>query len=80
MHYVEVPVTLEVTAAGGSGRSGLSYHTSDVSWRLLDDLGLIAEMPTVNYLAAVTHRTGQDWPAVDRAVFLDKARGAPDAA
>ena len=55
--------TLEVTA-GTEAEIELSYHVSGVSWRPLYDLGLVGERLTVNYLAEITQRTGEDWPAV----------------
>lgn len=67
VRFVEVSATLEVTSAA-QVEVELSYHTSDVSWRPLYDLGLTGEMLTVNYLAEITQRTGEDWPAVDLAV------------
>lgn len=67
VRFVEVSAKLEVTAAT-QAEVELSYHTSDVSWRPLYDLGLTGEVLTVNYLAEITQRTGEDWPAVDLAV------------
>lgn len=67
VQFVEVSAILEVTAAT-QAEVELSYHTSGVSWRPLYDLGLTAEVLTVNYLAEITQRTGEDWPAVDLAV------------
>ncbi len=61
--YTDVSATLEVTA-GTEAEIELSYHVSGVSWRPLYDLGLAGEKLTVNYLAEITQRTGEDWPAV----------------
>jgi uncharacterized protein (TIGR02231 family) len=61
--FVEVSVMLEVSAAARA-EVELSYHVSGVSWRPLYDLGLTGERLTVTYLAEVTQRTGEDWPAV----------------
>jgi uncharacterized protein (TIGR02231 family) len=61
--YTDVSATLEVTA-GTEAEIELSYHVSGVSWRPLYDLGLAGERLTVNYLAEITQRTGEDWPAV----------------
>jgi uncharacterized protein (TIGR02231 family) len=61
--YTDVSATLEVTA-GTEAEIELSYHVSGVSWRPLYDLGLVGERLTVNYLAEITQRTGEDWPAV----------------
>lgn len=61
--YTDVSATLEVTAAT-EAEIELSYHVSGVSWRPLYDLGLVGERLTVNYLAEITQRTGEDWPAV----------------
>ncbi|HET7016804.1 MAG TPA: mucoidy inhibitor MuiA family protein, partial [Streptosporangiaceae bacterium] len=61
--YTDVSATLEVTA-GTEAEVELSYHVSGVSWRPLYDLGLTGEKLTVNYLAEITQRTGEDWPAV----------------
>jgi len=67
VRFVEVSVTLEVTSATRA-EVDLSYHTSDVAWRPLYDLGLTGDVLTVSYLAEITQRTGEDWPAVDLAV------------
>jgi uncharacterized protein (TIGR02231 family) len=67
VRFAEVSATLEVTSATQADVE-VSYHTSDVSWRPLYDLGLTGETLTVNYLAEITQRTGEDWPAVDLAV------------
>jgi len=61
--YTDVAATLEVTAAT-EAEIELSYHVSGVSWRPLYDLGLAGERLTVNYLAEIIQRTGEDWPAV----------------
>ena len=71
VRFVEVSATLEVTAATRA-EVELSYHTSDVSWRPLYDLGLTGEVLTVNYLAEITQRTGEDWPAGDLAVSTSR--------
>jgi uncharacterized protein (TIGR02231 family) len=67
VQFVEVSATLEATSAT-QAEVELSYHTSDVSWRPLYDLGLTGEVLTVNYLAEITQQTGEDWPDVDLAV------------
>jgi uncharacterized protein (TIGR02231 family) len=61
--YTDVSATLEVTA-GTEAEIELSYHVSGVSWRPLYDLGLAGDQLTVSYLAEITQRTGEDWPAV----------------
>ena len=61
--YTDVSATLEVTA-GTEAEIEMSYHVSGVFWRPLYDLGLVGEKLTVNYLAEITQRTGEDWPAV----------------
>jgi len=61
--YTDVSATLEVTA-GTEAEIELSYHVSGVSWRPLYDLGLVGEKLSVSYLAEITQRTGEDWPAV----------------
>lgn len=65
--FIDVLATLEVTAVTRA-EVELSYHTSDVSWRPLYDLGLTGEVLTVSYLAEITQRTGEDWPEADLAV------------
>jgi uncharacterized protein (TIGR02231 family) len=65
--FIEVLATLEAAAAT-QVQVELSYHVSGVSWRPLYDLGLAGEVLTVSYLAEITQRTGEDWPAVDLAV------------
>jgi uncharacterized protein (TIGR02231 family) len=62
--FFEVTITLEASAAG-QAEVDISYHSSGVSWRPLYDLGLAGERLTVGYLAEVTQRTGEDWPAVE---------------
>ncbi len=65
--FIEVLADLEAAAATRV-QVELSYHVSAVSWRPLYDLGLAGEVLTVGYLAEITQRTGEDWPAVDLAV------------
>jgi uncharacterized protein (TIGR02231 family) len=60
----EVTATLEASAAA-SAEVDVSYHVSDASWRPLYDLTLEGERLNVSYLAEVTQRTGEDWPAVE---------------
>jgi uncharacterized protein (TIGR02231 family) len=62
--YVEVWVTLEAAAAT-QAEVELSYHASRASWRALYDVVLDGERLDVSYLAEVTQRTGEDWPAVE---------------
>jgi len=71
VQFIEVSATLEVTSAT-EAEIDLSYHTADVSWRPLYDLGLTGEVLTVNYLAEITQQTGEDWPAVDLAVSTSR--------
>lgn len=71
VQFTEVSATLEVTAAA-QAELELSYHTSAVSWRPLYDLGLTGDVLTVSYLAEITQRTGEDWPAVDLAVSTSR--------
>ncbi len=61
--FIGVSATLEATAAA-EAELELSYHTSGASWRPLYDISLVGERLTVSYLAEVTQRTGEDWPAV----------------
>jgi uncharacterized protein (TIGR02231 family) len=63
VRYVEVSVTLEASAAT-QAQVELSYHVTRASWRPLYDLVLDEERLDVSYLAEVTQRTGEDWPAV----------------
>ena len=60
----EVSATLEASAAT-SAEVDVSYHVSGASWRPLYDLTLEGERLAVSYLAEVTQRTGEDWPAVE---------------
>jgi uncharacterized protein (TIGR02231 family) len=60
----EVSVTLEASAATPA-EVDVSYHVSGASWRPLYDLTLEGERVAVSYLAEVTQRTGEDWPAVE---------------
>jgi len=59
-----VAATLEASAATRA-EVELSYHVSGASWRPLYDIGLDGERLSVGYLAEITQRTGEDWPAVD---------------
>ena len=61
--FIEVAATLEAGAATRA-EVELSYHVSGASWRPLYDLALDGERLAVTYLAEVTQRTGEDWPAV----------------
>jgi uncharacterized protein (TIGR02231 family) len=60
----EVSATLEASAATPA-EVDVSYHVSGASWRPLYDLSLEGERLAVSYLAEVTQRTGEDWPAVE---------------
>ncbi len=65
--FIEVLATIEVTATT-QAEMEVSYHTTNVSWRPLYDLGLTGERLTVSYLAEITQRTGEDWPSIDLSV------------
>jgi len=67
----EVSAILEVGAAA-EAEVEVSYHVAGASWRALYDLGLAGEALAVSYLAEITQRTGEDWPAAD--VVLSTAR------
>ena len=62
--YTEVSAILEAGAAVQAAVE-LSYHVPGASWRPLYDLTLDGEQLAVSYLAEVTQRTGEDWPAVE---------------
>ena len=62
--FSEVAATLEASAAARA-EIELSYHVSGASWRPLYDLSLAGERVAVSYLAEVTQRTGEDWPAIE---------------
>lgn len=62
VQYVEVSVTLEAAAAI-QAQVELSYHVDRASWRPLYDLVLDGERLDVSYLAEITQRSGEDWPA-----------------
>jgi uncharacterized protein (TIGR02231 family) len=72
--YLEVCATIEAAASTGA-EAELSYHVSGASWRPLYDLVLDGERLDVSYLAEVTQRTGEDWPAVEL-VLSTVRRGA----
>ncbi len=61
--YTDVSAILEAGAAT-QAEVELSYHVPGASWRPLYDLTLDGEQLAVSYLAEVTQRTGEDWPAV----------------
>src|SRR5438034_4467446 len=65
--YTEVSAILEADAGTQGVQAGveLSYHVPGASWRPLYDLMLDGEQLVVSYLAEVTQRTGEDWPAVE---------------
>jgi uncharacterized protein (TIGR02231 family) len=62
--FSEVSATLEAGAATRA-EVELSYHVPGASWRPLYDLTLTGEQLAVSYLAEVTQKTGEDWPAVE---------------
>jgi len=62
--FSEVSATLEASAATPA-EVELSYHVPGASWRPLYDLTLTGEQLAVSYLAEVTQKTGEDWPAVE---------------
>ena len=62
--YTEVSASLEAGAAVPA-QVELSYHVPGASWRPLYDLTLDGEQLVVSYLAEVTQKTGEDWPAVE---------------
>jgi len=62
--FSEVAATLEASAATPA-EVELSYHVPGASWRPLYDLTLTGEQLAVSYLAEVTQKTGEDWPAVE---------------
>ena len=62
--FSEVSATLEASAATPA-EVELSYHMPGASWRPLYDLTLTGEQLAVSYLAEVTQKTGEDWPAVE---------------
>lgn len=65
--FIGVTAMIEVGAAADAELE-LSYHVLGASWRPLYDISLVAEQLTVDYLAEVTQRTGEDWPAVPLAL------------
>jgi uncharacterized protein (TIGR02231 family) len=71
--FVEVRASVEA-AARTPAEIELSYQVKDASWQPLYDLGLTGERLTANYLADVTQRSGEDWPAV-RLVVSTARRG-----
>jgi uncharacterized protein (TIGR02231 family) len=60
----EVSATLRAAEATAA-ELDVSYHMPGASWRPLYDLTLDGERLAVSYLAEVTQRTGEDWPAVE---------------
>jgi uncharacterized protein (TIGR02231 family) len=64
VRYAEVSATLEASAAARA-EIELSYHVSGASWRPLYDLALNEERLDISYLAEITQRSGEDWPAVE---------------
>jgi uncharacterized protein (TIGR02231 family) len=64
VEFTEVAAVLEASAATRA-EVELSYHVAGASWRPLYDLVLTGERLAIGYLAEVTQRTGEDWPAVE---------------
>jgi uncharacterized protein (TIGR02231 family) len=62
--FAEVSATLEASGAA-TAEVEVSYHVPGASWRPLYDLTLDGDRLAVSYLAEVTQRTGEDWPAVE---------------
>ena len=61
-----VTVSAVLHAAGScEAEVELSYHVNGASWRPLYDLVLTGERLAVSYLAEVSQRTGEDWPATE---------------
>jgi uncharacterized protein (TIGR02231 family) len=71
--FVEVAASVEA-ATETLAEIELSYHVQAASWQPLYDLGLTDGQLTASYLAEVTQRTGEDWPAV-RLVLSTARRG-----
>ncbi len=66
-------VTADLEAAAQTTAAvELTYHVAGASWTPLYDLVLRSDRLTIGYLAEVTQRTGEDWPAV--APVLSTAR------
>jgi uncharacterized protein (TIGR02231 family) len=61
--FTEVSAAIEAAAAG-EAEVEVSYHVAGASWRPLYDLVLTGERLSATYLAEVTQRSGEDWPAV----------------
>ena len=74
--FTEVSAAVEATAATRV-EIELAYHVPGASWQPLYDLGLAGERLTVSYLAQVTQRTGEDWPAVPLVLSTTRQRPAP---
>jgi hypothetical protein len=72
--FVEVRASVEAAGAGTAAEIELAYQVNGASWQPLYDLGLTGERLTANYLAEVTQRSGEDWPAV-RLVLSTARRG-----
>jgi uncharacterized protein (TIGR02231 family) len=72
VEFVEVSAVLEASAASRA-EVELSYHVSGASWRPLYDLVLTGERLAISYLAEVTQRTGEDWPAVELVLSTTRA-------
>lgn len=61
--FTEVSAAIEAQQAGRA-EVELAYHVPGASWQPLYDLALAGDRLGVSYLAQVTQRTGEDWPAV----------------
>ena len=73
VRFVEVAASVEA-ATETVAEIELSYHVQATSWQPLYDLGLTGGQLTASYLAEITQRTGEDWPAV-RLVLSTARRG-----
>lgn len=76
IQHHEVVAELEASSEG-EVEVELSYHVTGSSWRPLYDLRLHDSRLEVGYLAEVTQRSGEDWPAVP--VVLSTARPSASA-
>ena len=61
--FIDVAAAIEASAATDA-QIEVNYQVTGASWEPLYDLALSGELLSVNYLAEVTQRTGEDWPPV----------------
>ena len=72
--FTEVSAVIEAAQAV-TATIDVSYHVSGASWRPLYDIAMSGEQLTASYLAEITQRTGEDWPATELVLATTRPGG-----